>query len=104
MVASQDGETYTLYNFMLSRVSNDVKRTTIIKKRFSDFSKLYQSIVAYYRDKKYPNFKIPSLPPKVAAFGSKTSPKSREKSLETFLRKVMQLENISKGCVMQTIV
>lgn len=62
---------------MLVRVSNDLKKTTIIKKRFSEFSKVYQSVVAYYRDKKYTNFKIPSLPPKVAAFGSKTSPKSR---------------------------
>lgn len=94
LVATAEGETFTVYNFEFKR-HRDSKKAIKIKKRFSEFSRLNDQVLIYYRDKRHHGLKLPSLPPKIAAFGSKTSPKSREKSLEAYLRRLFVLEQIS---------
>lgn len=86
-----------MYNFEF-KARRDSPKTVRIKRRFNDFVKLNEKLAQYFKSKKI-GVKLPALPPKVAAFGSKTSPKSREGLLETYLNRLLLIESINRCLV-----
>lgn len=59
---------------------------TTLKKRFKDFARLNFYINKFIEQRKLKNIQLPSLPPKISPFGTKTSPNARQVYLDTYIK------------------
>ena len=69
-----------------------VARGTTITKRYSEFCTLDKHIRKFI-SKNTPEYldMLPALPPKFSPFGSKTSPKSRQMRLASYLAEILTI-------------
>lgn len=88
----KEGSVINLYFLSMACKSSKSKECgTTLKKRFKDFVKLDIYIRKFIEQRKIKNVQIPSLPPKISPFGTKTSPTARQVYLDTYIKELIKI-------------
>ncbi|KRX05547.1 Phox homologous domain [Pseudocohnilembus persalinus] len=97
-----NNESYVVYRFQILCEGQKVK---ILEKRYRQFDDLNDSLKIRYTNHKqqkpelYKDIQFPEFPPKLSAFGFKTSTKHREEKLVEYLNALFQLPEIGQSYV-----